>query len=96
MQLGYCFAKKDMHQQAIKAFNMSAQVNPLQWQNAMNWACRSAAQIPTWDERAMIDLKNKFVKENKAKIKIEPKDERFETNGNKAEPTATPVTGKSD
>jgi len=96
MQLGYCFAKKDMHQKAIRAFNMSAQVNPLQWSNAMNWACRSAAQIPTWDERAMIDLKDKFVKDNFAKIKMEPKDERFETNGNTQQPSQTkePATGE--
>lgn len=74
MHLGYCYEHLGNHVEAMRNFNEAQVSNPNRWQDSMNWMCRAAASMPTWDERALGDLKEKLFEANKDKIKVEPVD----------------------
>lgn len=74
MWLGWCYFDLGMYKDALKCFYNCGIIAPMKWQEAMNWACKCASMLPTWDEVATEELKQKFFEQNKDKVKIEPKD----------------------
>lgn len=74
MQMGYCYANIGKDKEALITFTRAAEMHPPKWMEAMQWACRAASRMPSWDERAMAEVKEKLFDGNKDKIKIEPVD----------------------
>ena len=89
MHLGFCFAQEGDHKAALVYFEMAAEMHPPRWQESIGWACREAGMIPTWDERAKTDIKDKLFLANEKKIIFEPVDPLMDAlisaNGEKSE-----------
>jgi len=52
MMIGWCLALMGRHRDAIGAFYRAGEMNPRKWNDAMDWVCREASSIPTFDEIA--------------------------------------------
>lgn len=85
MLIGKCLINMGRDHEALPVFSRVAEMHPPHWTEAMNWACRCASRQPSWDERATAEIKEKFFATNKDKIKIEPMDPIFNSNGQKQE-----------
>lgn len=81
--MGYCLTHLNRYPEAMNAFNEALVINPTRWVELINWVCKCAASMPTWDERAVANIKEKIYAGNKDKFQIEPIDPLFpkETNG---------------
>lgn len=62
------------HQAALALFVKAAEMTPHRWESMMTWACKMASSIPTWDERAIAEVKEAMYKQNAHAVKIEPRD----------------------
>lgn len=62
LYMAWCCAHLGDHKQAIGWALQSSEANPQKWVEAMNWVCQQACQMPTWDERAMDEIKNQLYK----------------------------------
>lgn len=60
MYMGWCHSIMGNKKEAMNAFFKCAEMNPQKWIEAMNWVCAEASKMPTWDERAMEELKNQI------------------------------------
>jgi hypothetical protein len=70
------------HREAMAYFNECGIINPTRWTEVQNWICRSASMLPTWDERAVVELKEKMFEQNKSRVTMEPVDPLMAGNGN--------------
>lgn len=68
--IGYCLFHLGRYQEAIQCFFKAADINPQKWVPMMDWACKAAVMMPTWDERALGELKKKIEDENRKKIAL--------------------------
>lgn len=62
------------HHEALPLFVKAAEMAPHRWADLMTWACKMASNIPTWDERAINEIKERMYAQNKHAVMIEPKD----------------------
>jgi len=62
------------HKAALGLFVKAGEMMPHQWGSMMNWAAKMASSIPTWDEKAVAELKEAMYQQNKHAVTIEPKD----------------------
>ena len=60
MYLSWCCAHLGKPQEAIGWALQSCDANPQKWIEAMNWVCQQSVQMPTWDERATQEIKEKL------------------------------------
>ena len=49
---------------ALKALKTAANINPNKWFDIMQKATAIAAEIPTWDERAIVEAQKELLKKN--------------------------------
>lgn len=52
MQIGFCFRFLEKQKDALSAFNLAYNLNPMKFQEAMANACATANEMPAWDEVA--------------------------------------------
>lgn len=74
--MGYCYSALGKRRDAMASFAVAMEMNPLKWQECMNWTCSEAVATPAWDERAEVEIKEQmFTAARKAgKVTISPKD----------------------
>lgn len=77
MYMGWCSAHLGNPKEAIAWCLQSCDANPVKWTEAMNWVCQQTIQMPTWDERATQEIKNKLFEG--AAPKLVPADPIMET-----------------
>jgi len=53
MFMGFACALNGDGKRAMPYFYQAADMDPRKWSDAMDWVCREAAKLPTWDERAL-------------------------------------------
>ncbi len=53
MQIGQTLFEMGRYKDAFEAFATAQDLNPMMWQEAMNYMCQCAVRLPTWDERLM-------------------------------------------
>lgn len=74
MFMGYCLAQLGDHATAKQCFLTACQIDPRKWTEAQNWACAEACKMPTWDEKAVAQVKETLFQQNKDNVKIKPRD----------------------
>lgn len=84
--IGWCLDRLGRPQEAIKYYDKAQQINPKKWEECINWVCSTCAKMPTWDERARVELEKKVYEQNKDKIKLV--DEYMERNNGTDKSTA--------
>ena len=55
MFLGYAYAQLGMPNEAMHSMNQAQAMDPRKWQEANTWILNQVANMPTWDERALIE-----------------------------------------
>ena len=70
MYLGWCSSQLGHSKEAMNFYYKSQELNPQKWNEAMNWVCREACQMPTWDEVAIQQMKEKLLIESKFKPEL--------------------------
>lgn len=68
--MGWALANLNRNKEAMNMFSMGMQVNPTKWTECIGWICRSACQMPSWDEKATEEIKNKMFEKVKPKIEL--------------------------
>jgi len=75
MFISWCLLELNRPHDAIKILNYAMMLNPGKWIEALNFQLNAACSIPTWDERAMEEMKHAFTEQNKSTIEaMSPKD----------------------
>lgn len=73
--MGHCCLNLKMYKEAMQFYMDASQINPMKWTEMMKFVCNAATSLPTWDERAKQELKDKLFSE--AQVKIIPQDPLF-------------------
>lgn len=60
MYAGFCCSFLGESKRAMAYFYQAAEMCPPKWVEAMDWMCREASNMPTWDERALNDIGEKI------------------------------------
>jgi len=100
--IALCLTRLGRYKEAMSIFSVIASRNPTVWTSSTDLTLWCAAQMPSWDERAMDQAKDMLFKEalNTGKIKVELKDETSEVNSeglsSKEIPMGGVVSGISD
>lgn len=77
---GYCQRHLGLMREAMQSFQEASILDPLKWGEAMVWLCKTATDMPHWEEVATQKIKDQLFKQ--AEVEISPNDPVFETNGN--------------
>lgn len=72
--MGFCCERQGMLKEAMANFNRCAMLNPMRWAEMMNLILSCASRIPTWDERAMQEIKEQLWNQNKGNMPLSPAD----------------------
>lgn len=72
--MGYCMANMGNHAQAMECFHAAAAINPLKWVECMDWICKEACEMPTWDEKLEADVKERLWNQAKKNLDARPVD----------------------
>lgn len=80
--IAYCLSHLGDHKKAMIFMQKSAELDPRQWADNMNWVCHEAASIPAWDEVAMQKFSQAYLNQNRDKIKTSPNDPVMEIKAN--------------
>lgn len=73
-QKGICLTMLKRHDEAIWNFGVCQKMQPFRWQECNDWAIKNACSIPTWEEKAIEQVKNEVIAMNKDKIALRPRD----------------------
>ena len=75
MFIAWCLLELGRHKEAISILNYAIMLSPAKWQEAVNFQLHAACSIPTWDERALIEMNAALAEKNKAAVAaLSPKD----------------------
>lgn len=69
--LGYSLAQAGKTKEAIQALQIACSMDPRKWQEAQTWILAQCCQLPTWDERAMIEAQQAFLIKQKPEAQPE-------------------------
>jgi len=61
LSIGACLLETGKLNEAFDVYNIAHSINPQKWTECMNFMCKIAGSIPTWDERAMQEIANQAV-----------------------------------
>ena len=95
--MGYSYMLKGQPREAMDAFQQSCNMDPRKWQDCTDWICAEAAKLPTWDERALSQIKDSVEKTAKPKLKLldpmfdKPEGHQNGQNTNQDQSTPQPV-----
>lgn len=70
MYMGFCMYFLGKRKEAIQAFTIAQALNPTKFVEAMNWSCKCANELPTWDEMALEQMKQKIKEDPKFKPEL--------------------------
>jgi tetratricopeptide (TPR) repeat protein len=70
MVLGQCYSMLGDHKKAMISYYKASDMNPLKWQQAMDFMGKEASLIPTWDEVELQKVAEKAVEDAKNKLKL--------------------------
>ena len=73
VHIGWSLDRLGKYKEAMIAFSKAMSMNPQKWQECLNWMGHCACAMPTWDERAEIEVKNKLFEQAKTKIELQDK-----------------------
>ena len=71
--MGWTLDRLGRHTEAMSAFNKAAIINPQKWTECTNFMSKCACSIPTWDEKAAHEIKERMFKEAAPKIELKDK-----------------------
>lgn len=74
--IGWSLDRLGKYPEAMMAFSKAMVMNPQKWRECVDWMSHCACEMPTWDERAKMEIKNKLFEQ--AEPKIELADPRME------------------
>ena len=59
--------------ESLPLFNQAAQWDPRNWMECQDWMAKAACSVPTWDERAQMQMRDALVKqaEQEGRLKVE-------------------------
>ena len=71
--MAWALDRMGKYREAMMAFSKAMAINPQKWMESLNWMGHCACEMPTWDERAEMEVKNRLFEQAKTKIELQDK-----------------------